>query len=425
MNLKFQNISILTQKGLEEYQRIIDSGNHSASFLLSLLKSDADTSLDIYIDPAFLTDRANVKILQDPKLVVNVVSTMRDDGFDTTKNKYLLYLLNTNNVISVLNDENLKIIKDIIKIKKLDVTNDWLYNPKAYETNYKLKILSFLTSDRANAFGDNPKDKATEVLNNVHDDTKLRELINTWNTKEPSDELKVIDILKSLDIDKLPQDFKIDSTNTSDLQLLEKSIVALLKKFYRIDEINNAKPYLQAICKAQDPYNNLRQMMLDTVIRDGGSIQANQEATVEKILRTFNNLKTRDLDAREQDIQNRELRLRDKELRAAEAGATGGEILASTLGKPVRVIGPNDLSVYIIDVINKAISSAQYSAIKDVTNTTKLKNVLNSDSAFLTRFNELLHKRYAKAMKGTKLKQLFDGDIRNLLVTYKYLKRVR
>lgn len=185
-NLDFVNQSLLTKKGENEYRNILNDDGDSVKFIYSILDpSNEDTfKTQDLVDSNFESKRNNIRILKSKFLPI-VVQSIQEDGFNTTNNDFLTYLLNTNDVVNLLNMDNITLIENFIHKENTDIRNAWLYDARAYDTDYKLQAMAFLSSDQANRYGDNPEKLADEILETTgNNDKAIKRMLDAWGTKD-------------------------------------------------------------------------------------------------------------------------------------------------------------------------------------------------------------------------------------------------
>ncbi len=421
-NLDFVNQSLLTKKGENEYKNILNDDGDVVKFIYSILDpSNEDTfKTQDLVDSNFESKRNNIRILKSKFLPI-VVQSIQENGFNTTNNDFLTYLLNTNDVVNLLNMDNITLIENFIHKENTDIRNAWLYDARAYDTNYKLQAMAFLSSDQANRYGDNPEKLASEILETTgNNDKAIKRMLDAWGTKDTDKSRTVLDILKLLDTSGRFSRLQSSDKDGGNLILIKEAILNLLKKFYKEDLLAQYRPIIDQLCSNGDPYNTIRLKLLDDEIYEQSSETKTQEYTADRIMSVLKKLLNQDTDINDnrnnKQDQQRQLQNQNK--------ITGLQILSKVLGKDASKVGISTVMSYIKSIADRAISPSKSGDVTYVaTDRNKLFNQLESDMSFRSDLNRLLQQTFDQTLKDNQLAKLLAGDVIALLRNHEYIKR--
>lgn len=421
-NLDFVNQSLLTKKGENEYKNILNDDGDSVKFIYSILDpSNEDTfKTQDLVDSNFASKRNNIRILKSKFLPI-VVQSIQEDGFNTANNDFLTYLLNTNDVVNLLNMDNITLIENFIHKEDTDIRNAWLYDARAYDTNYKLQAMAFLSSDQANRYGDNPEKLANEILETTgNNDKAIKRMLDAWGTKNTDKSRIVLDILKSLDASGRFSRLQSSDKDGGNLILIKEAILNLLKKFYKEDLLTQYRPIIDQLCSNGDPYNTIRLKLLDDEIYEQSSETKTQEYTADRIMSVLKKLLNQDTDVND----NRNNRQNQQQQNQNQNKITGLQILSKVLGKDASKVGISTVMSYIKSIADRAISPSKSGDVTYVaTDRNKLFNQLESDMSFRSDLNRLLQQTFDQTLKDNQLAKLLAGDVIALLRNHEYIKR--
>lgn len=421
-NLDFVNQSLLTKKGENEYKNILNDDGDSVKFIYSILDpSNKDTfKTQDLVDSNFESKRNNIKILKSKFLPI-VVQSIQENGFNTTNNDFLTYLLNTNDVVNLLNMDNITLIENFIHKEDTDIRNAWLYDARAYDTNYKLQAMAFLSSDQANRYGDNPEKLANEILETTgNNDKAIKRMLDAWGTKNTDKSRTVLDILKSLDASGRFSRLSSSDKDGGNLILIKEAILNLLKKFYKEDLLAQYRSIIDQLCSNGDPYNTIRLKLLDDEIYEQSSETKTQEYTADRIMSVLKKLLNQDTDIND----NRNNRQNQQPQNQNQNKITGLQILSKVLGKDASKVGISTVMSYIKSIADRAISPSKSGDVTYVaTDRNKLFNQLESDMSFRSDLNRLLQQTFDQTLKDNQLAKLLAGDVIALLRNHEYIKR--
>ena len=421
-NLDFVNQSLLTKKGENEYRNILNDDGDSVKFIYSILDpSNEDTfKTQDLVDSNFASKRNNIRILKSKFLPI-VVQSIQEDGFNTANNDFLTYLLNTNDVVNLLNMDNITLIENFIHKEDTDIRNAWLYDARAYDTNYKLQAMAFLSSDQANRYGDNPEKLANEILETTgNNDKAIKRMLDAWGTKNIDKSRIVLDILKSLDASGRFSRLQSSDKDGGNLILIKEAILNLLKKFYKEDLLTQYRPIIDQLCSNGDPYNTIRLKLLDDEIYEQSSETKTQEYTADRIMSVLKKLLNQDTDVND----NRNNRQNQQQQNQNQNKITGLQILSKVLGKDASKVGISTVMSYIKSIADRAISPSKSGDVTYVaTDRNKLFNQLESDMSFRSDLNRLLQQTFDQTLKDNQLAKLLAGDVIALLRNHEYIKR--
>lgn len=421
-NLDFVNQSLLTKKGENEYNVILNNDADDTQFIYRILTPSAEDKFKIHdlVESNFDSKRDNIKILKSDLLPV-VVESIQEDGFNTANNDFLTYLLNTNDVVNSLNMKNISLIQNFINKEDIDIRNSWLYDARAYDTNYKLQALAFLSSDKANRYGNNPDRLIDDILKVTgNNDKAIKRMLDAWGTKDADKSRTVLDVLKSLDSSGRFNNLQSDDKDGASLILIKEAIINLLKKFYKDDLLVQYKPIIDQLCSNGDPYNAIRLKLLDDDIYEQANETKTQEYTADRIVSVIKKLMGQDTDIVNNDNnrsnQQRQVQNQNK--------ITGLQILSKVLGKDASKVGISTVMSYVKSIANRAVSpSKSGDVIYVAADRNRLFNQLERDMSFRSDLSRLLQQSFDQTLKDGQLAKLLAGDVIALLRNHEYIKR--
>ena len=421
-NLDFVNQSLLTKKGENEYNDILNDDADDTQFIYRILTPSAEDKFKIHdlVESNFDSKRDNIKILKSDLLPV-VVESIQEDGFNTANNDFLIYLLNTNDVVNSLNMKNISLIQNFINKEDIDIRNSWLYDARAYDTNYKLQALAFLSSNKANRYGNNPDRLIDDILKVTgNNDKAIKRMLDVWGTKDADKSRTVLDVLKSLDSSGRFNNLQSDDKDGASLILIKEAIINLLKKFYKEDLLVQYKPIIDQLCSNSDPYNTIRLKLLDDDIYEQANETRTQEYTADRIVSVIKKLIGQDTDKANNDNnrsnQQRQVQNQNK--------ITGLQILSKVLGKDASKVGISTVMSYVKAIADRAISPSKSGDVTYVAaDKNRLFNQLESDMSFRSDLSRLLQQSFDQTLKDGQLAKLLAGDVITLLRNHEYIKR--
>ena len=421
-NLDFVNQSLLTKKGENEYNDILNNDADDTQFIYRILTPSAEDKFKIHdlVESNFDSKRDNIKILKSDLLPV-VVESIQEDGFNTANNDFLTYLLNTNDVVNSLNMKNISLIQNFINKEDIDIRNSWLYDARAYDTNYKLQALAFLSSDKANRYGNNPDRLIDDILKVTgSNDKAIKRMLDAWGTKDADKSRTVLDVLKSLDSSGRFNSLQSDDKDGASLILIKEAIINLLKKFYKEDLLVQYKPIINQLCSNSDPYNTIRLKLLDDDVYEQANETRTQEYTADRIVSVIKKLIGQDTDKANNDNnrsnQQRQVQNQNK--------ITGLQILSRVLGKDASKVGISTVMSYVKSIADRAISPSKSGDVTYVAaDKNRLFNQLESDMSFRSDLSRLLQQSFDQTLKDGQLAKLLAGDVITLLRNHEYIKR--
>ena len=308
-NLNFINQSLLTKKGENEYNFILDNSTNDddIQFIYRILApsiKDRNKTNDL-VDNRFESKRDNIRILKSDLLPI-VVESIQEDGFNTANNDFLTYLLNTNDVVNLLNMKNIALIQNFINKEDIDIRNSWLYDTRAYDTNYKLQTLAFLSSDKAHRYGDNPNRLIDDILEVAGgNDKTIKRMLDEWGTKDTDKSRTVLDVLKSLDASGRFSQLQSNDKDSGNLLLIKEAIINLLKKFYKEDLLVQYRPTIDLLCSNNEPYNTTRLKLLNDDVYEQANETRTQEYTADRIVSVIKKLISQDTDITNNNNNNK------------------------------------------------------------------------------------------------------------------------
>lgn len=421
-NLDFVNQSLLTKKGENEYNAILNNDADDTQFIYRILTPSAEDKFKIHdlVESNFDSKRDNIKILKSDLLPV-VVESIQENGFNTANNDFLTYLLNTNDVVNSLNMKNISLIQNFINKEDIDIRNSWLYDARAYDTNYKLQALAFLSSDKANRYGNNPNKLIDDILKVTGgNDKAIKRMLDAWGTKDADKSRTVLDVLKSLDSSGRFNQLQSNDKDGGNLILIKEAIINLLKKFYKEDLLVQYKPIIDQLCSNGDPYNAIRLKLLDDDIYEQANETKTQEYTADRIVSVIKKLMSQDTDKANNDNnrsnQQRQVQNQNK--------ITGLQILSKVLGKDASKVGISTVMSYVKSIANRAVRpSKSGDVIYVAADRNRLFNQLERDMSFRSDLSKLLQQPFDQALKDGQLAKLLAGDVITLLRNHEYIKR--
>lgn len=421
-NLDFVNQSLLTKKGENEYNNILNDDADDTQFIYMVLTPSIEDKFKIHdlVESNFDSKRDSIKILKSDLLPI-VVESIQENGFNTTNNDFLTYLLNTNDVVNSLNMKNIALIQNFINKEDIDIRNSWLYDARAYDTNYKLQALAFLSSDKANRYGNNPDKLIDDILKVTGgNDKAIKRMLDAWGTKDADKSRTVLDILKSLDASGRFNQLQSDDKDGGNLILIKEAIINLLKKFYKEDLLVQYKPIIDQLCSNGDPYNAIRLKLLDDDIYEQANETRTQEYTADRIVSVIKKLMSQDTDIANNDNnksnQQRQVQNQNK--------ITGLQILSKVLGKDASKVGISTVMSYVKAIADRAISPSKSGDVTYVAaDKNRLFNQLESDMSFRSDLSRLLQQSFDQTLKDGQLAKLLAGDVITLLRNHEYIKR--
>lgn len=421
-NLDFVNQSLLTKKGENEYNNILNDDADDTQFIYRVLTPSIEDKFKIHdlVESNFDSKRDSIKILKSDLLPI-VVESIQENGFNTANNDFLTYLLNTNDVVNSLNMKNIALIQNFINKEDIDIRNSWLYDARAYDTNYKLQALAFLSSDKANRYGNNPDKLIDDILKVTGgNDKAIKRMLDAWGTKDADKSRTVLDILKSSDASGRFNQLQSDDKDGGNLILIKEAIINLLKKFYKEDLLVQYKPIIDQLCSNGDPYNAIRLKLLDDDIYEQANETRTQEYTADRIVSVIKKLMSQDTDIANNDNnrsnQQRQVQNQNK--------ITGLQILSKVLGKDASKVGISTVMSYVKSIADRAISPSKSGDITYVAaDKNRLFNQLESDMSFRSDLSRLLQQSFDQTLKDGQLAKLLAGDVITLLRNHEYIKR--
>ena len=421
-NLDFVNQSLLTKKGENEYNDILNDNADDTQFIYRILTPSAEDKFKIHdlVESNFDSKRDSIKILKSDLLPI-VVESIQENGFNTTNNDFLTYLLNTNDVVNSLNMKNISLIQNFINKEDIDIRNSWLYDARAYDTNYKLQALAFLSSDKANRYGNNPDRLIDDILKVTgSNDKAIKRMLDAWGTKDADKSRTVLDVLKSLDSSGRFNNLQSDDKDGASLILIKEAIINLLKKFYKEDLLVQYKPIINQLCSNGDPYNAIRLKLLDNDIYEQANETRTQEYVADQIVSVIKKLMSQDTDKANNDNnksnQQRQVQNQNK--------ITGLQILSKVLGKDASKVGISTVMSYVKAIADRAISPSKSGDVTYVAaDKNRLFNQLESDMSFRSDLSRLLQQSFDQTLKDGQLAKLLAGDVITLLRNHEYIKR--
>ena len=421
-NLDFVNQSLLTKKGENEYNDILNDDADDIQFIYRILTPSAEDKFKIHdlVESNFDSKRDNIKILKSDLLPI-VVESIQENGFNTANNDFLTYLLNTNDVVNSLNMKNISLIQNFINKEDIDIRNSWLYDARAYDTNYKLQALAFLSSDKANRYGNNPDRLIDDILKVTgSNDKAIKRMLDAWGTKDADKSRTVLDVLKSLDSSGRFNNLQSDDKDGASLILIKEAIINLLKKFYKEDLLVQYKPIINQLCSNSDPYNTIRLKLLDDDVYEQANETRTQEYTADRIVSVIKKLIGQDTDKANNDNnrsnQQRQVQNQNK--------ITGLQILSKVLGKDASKVGISTVMSYVKSIADRAISPSKSGDVTYVAaDKNRLFNQLESDMSFRSDLSRLLQQSFDQTLKDGQLAKLLAGDVITLLRNHEYIKR--
>lgn len=421
-NLDFVNQSLLTKKGENEYNNILNDDSDDTQFIYRVLTPSIEDKFKIHdlVESNFDSKRDSIKILKSDLLPI-VVESIQENGFNTANNDFLTYLLNTNDVVNSLNMKNIALIQNFINKEDIDIRNSWLYDARAYDTNYKLQALAFLSSDKANRYGNNPDKLIDDILKVTGgNDKAIKRMLDAWGTKDADKSRTVLDILKSLDASGRFNQLQSDDKDGVNLILIKEAIINLLKKFYKEDLLVQYKPIIDQLCSNGDPYNAIRLKLLDDDIYEQANETRTQEYTADRIVSVIKKLMSQDTDIANNDNnksnQQRQVQNQNK--------ITGLQILSNVLGKDASKVGISTVMSYVKAIADRAISPSKSGDVTYVAaDKNRLFNQLESDMSFRSDLSRLLQQSFDQTLKDGQLAKLLAGDVITLLRNHEYIKR--
>ena len=421
-NLDFVNQSLLTKKGENEYNDILNDDADDTQFIYRILTPSAEDKFKIHdlVESNFDSKRDSIKILKSDLLPI-VVESIQENGFNTANNDFLTYLLNTNDVVNSLNMKNISLIQNFINKEDIDIRNSWLYDARAYDTNYKLQALAFLSSDKANRYGNNPDRLIDDILKVTgSNDKAIKRMLDAWGTKDADKSRTVLDVLKSLDSSGRFNNLQSDDKDSASLILIKEAIINLLKKFYKEDLLVQYKPIIDQLCSNGDPYNAIRLKLLDNDIYEQANETRTQEYVADQIVSVIKKLMSQDTDKANNDNnrsnQQRQVYNQNK--------ITGLQILSKVLGKDASKVGISTVMSYVKAIADRAISPSKSGDVTYVAaDKNRLFNQLESDMSFRSDLSRLLQQSFDQTLKDGQLAKLLAGDVITLLRNHEYIKR--
>lgn len=421
-NLDFVNQSLLTNKGENEYNYISNNNADDTQFIYRILTPSAEDKFKIHdlVESNFDSKRDGIKILKSDLLPI-VVESIQENGFNTANNDFLTYLLNTNDVVNSLNMKNISLIQNFINKEDIDIRNSWLYDARAYDTNYKLQALAFLSSDKANRYGNNPDKLVDDILKITgNNDKAIKRMLDAWGTKDVDKSRTVLDVLKSLDSSGRFNNLQSDDKDGASLILIKEAVINLLKKFYKEDLLVQYKPIIDQLCYNGDPYNAIRLKLLDDDIYEQANETKTQEYTADRIVSVIKKLIGQDTDKANNDNnrsnQQRQVQNQNK--------ITGLQILSKVLGKDASKVGISTVMSYVKAIADRAISPSKSGDVTYIAaNKNKLFNQLERDMSFRSDLSRLLQQSFDQTLKDGQLAKLLAGDVITLLRNHGYIKR--
>lgn len=421
-NLDFVNQSLLTKKGENEYNDILNDDADDTQFIYRILTPSIEDKFKIrdLVESNFDSKRDSIKILKSDLLPI-VVESIQENGFNTANNDFLTYLLNTNDVVNSLNMKNIALIQNFIDKEDIDIRNSWLYDARAYDTNYKLQALAFLSSDKANRYGSNPDKLIDDILKVTGgNDKAIKRMLDAWGTKDADKSRTVLDILKSLDASGRFNQLQSDDKDSGNLILIKEAIINLLKKFYKEDLLVQYKPIIDQLCSNGDPYNTIRLKLLDDDIYEQANETRTQEYTADRIVSVIKKLMSQDADITNNDNN----RLNQQRQVQNQNKITGLQILSKVLGKDASKVGISTVMSYVKAIADRAISPSKSGDVTYVAaDKNRLFNQLESDMSFRSDLSRLLQQSFDQTLKDGQLAKLLAGDVITLLRNHEYIKR--
>ncbi len=421
-NLDFVNQSLLTKKGENEYNNILNNDADDIQFIYRILTPSAEDEFKIHdlVENNFDSKRDNIKILKSDLLPI-VVESIQENGFNTTNNDFLTYLLNTNDVVNFLDMKNIALIQNFINKEDIDIRNSWLYDARAYDTNYKLQALAFLSSDKANRYGDNPDKLIDDILKVTGgNDKAIKRMLDAWGTKDTDKSRTVLDILKSLDSSGRFSQLQSNDKDGGNLILIKEAITNLLKKFYKEDLLVQYKPIIDQLCSNGDPYNTIRLKLLDDDIYEQANETRTQEYTADRIVSVIKKLMSQDTDiansSNNRSNQQNQVQNKNK--------ITGLQILSNVLGKDASKVGISTVMSYVKSIADRATSPSKSGDVTYVAaDKNRLFNQIERDMSFRSDLSRLLQQSFDQTLKDGQLAKLLAGDVITLLRNHEYIKR--
>ena len=439
-NLDFVNQSLLTKKGENEYNNVLNNDADDTQFIYRILTPSVEDKFKIHdlVESNFDSKRDNIKILKSDLLPI-VVESIQENGFNTANNDFLTYLLNTNDVVNLLNMKNIALIQNFINKEDIDIRNSWLYDARAYDTNYKLQALAFLSSDKANRYGNNPDRLIDDILKVTgSNDKAIKRMLDAWGTKDTDKSRTVLDVLKSLDSSGRFNNLQSDDKDGASLILIKEAIINLLKKFYKEDLLVQYKPIIDQLCSNGDPYNAIRLKLLDNDIYEQANETRTQEYVADQIVSVIKKLMSQDTDKanndinkldqqlkqQQQQLQQQRLKQQQQQLLKNENKITGLQVLSKVLGKDVSKVGISTVMSYVKSIADRAISPSKSGDVTYVAaDKNRLFNQLESDMSFRSDLSRLLQQSFDQTLKDGQLAKLLAGDVITLLRNHEYIKR--
>lgn len=422
-NLDFVNQSLLTKKGENEYNNILNNDADDIQFIYRILTPSAEDEFKIHdlVENNFDSKRDNIKILKSDLLPI-VVESIQENGFNTTNNDFLTYLLNTNDVVNFLDMKNIALIQNFINKEDIDIRNSWLYDARAYDTNYKLQALAFLSSDKANRYGDNPDKLIDDILKVTGgNDKAIKRMLDAWGTKDTDKSRTVLDILKSLDSSGRFSQLQSDDKDGGNLILIKEAITNLLKKFYKEDLLVQYKPIIDQLCSNGDPYNTIRLKLLDDDIYEQANETRTQEYTADRIVSVIKKLMSQDTDIANSSSNNRSNQQNQVQNKNK---ITGLQILSNVLGKDASKVGISTVMSYVKSIADRATSPSKSGDVTYVAaDKNRLFNQIERDMSFRSDLSRLLQQSFDQTLKDGQLAKLLAGDVITLLRNHEYIKR--
>lgn len=422
-NLDFVNQSLLTKKGENEYNNILNDDADDTQFIYRVLTPSIEDKFKIHdlVESNFDSKRDSIKILKSDLLPI-VVESIQENGFNTTNNDFLTYLLNTNDVVNFLDMKNIALIQNFINKEDIDIRNSWLYDARAYDTNYKLQALAFLSSDKANRYGDNPDKLIDDILKVTGgNDKAIKRMLDAWGTKDTDKSRTVLDILKSLDSSGRFSQLQSDDKDGGNLILIKEAITNLLKKFYKEDLLVQYKPIIDQLCSNGDPYNTIRLKLLDDDIYEQANETRTQEYTADRIVSVIKKLMSQDTDIANSSSNNRSNQQNQVQNKNK---ITGLQILSNVLGKDASKVGISTVMSYVKSIADRATSPSKSGDVTYVAaDKNRLFNQIERDMSFRSDLSRLLQQSFDQTLKDGQLAKLLAGDVITLLRNHEYIKR--
>lgn len=142
---------------------------------------------EIFANPSTIKNNKLIQAIKKDIYREDLVDSIINKGWESNSNPFLAFMINNKNNF-IMNKNQAKLIRSLLESNYIKPDLAFLYEPTTYNsTDFKIKTLAFLHSADAKKYGSDVSNIINEVKNE-RDERKIKNLITSWQSKDPSED---------------------------------------------------------------------------------------------------------------------------------------------------------------------------------------------------------------------------------------------